>query len=534
MSFTDLGKITYKKNCKSISLPLVNIPQEISVHADFIAYREDEHIRIYDRKCDHNGGKLCLLDSVIKCPMHDWTFDARVGKYTNIEISKKELDYEIIGDNLVVNFNHDEPTLPGHKKLEITITYLSHACLLIETNEVSFITDPWIVGFAFASGWWPKSSPPKDWRKIVNSVDFIYISHNHPDHLNLFTLKYVREDMEYIVPDFESQSVSKMLIKNGFNNIFKAKFQNYYRYKNTELLLTIFKSGDFRDDSGLYFTYGNFSFLSTVDSNDLNFQKFPTDVTLFASSFAGGASGYPLCFETVNSTEKIKVLDRNRKAIKATVRQNIKRSGAKFFLPYAGFFTEGAQRDLEILQNNRKNTVEDFTDVGASTRLLNINEFDKYFFNGSKLFDYQNIQRDGLNLESPEVVMESVFYNCLFSESNIQSYFDNCSFQKELILYLTLTNDNFSKTYNSLIVDFRGPQVDVNFINFNWQKIKKDRSEKDIHNILHIKVRQDSFVWVIDNKMPWEDLSIGFQCRIDRVPDIYNVDFWHHFTNVYI
>ena len=65
-------------------------------------------------------------------------------------------------------------------------------------------------------------------------------------------------------------------------------------------------------------------------------------------------------------------------------------------------------------------------------------------------------------------------------------------------------------------------------------KIKKDRNEKDIHNILHIKVRQDSFVWVIDNKMPWEDLSIGFQCRIDRIPDIYNVDFWHYFTNVYI
>jgi hypothetical protein len=31
-----------------------------------------------------------------------------------------------------------------------------------------------------------------------------------------------------------------------------------------------------------------------------------------------------------------------------------------------------------------------------------------------------------------------------------------------------------------------------------------------------------------------EDLSIGFQCRIDRDPDIYNVIFWDHFTNVYI
>ena len=53
MNFTDLGKITYKKNCKSISLPLVDIPQDISMHTDFIAYWEDEYIRIYDRKCDH-------------------------------------------------------------------------------------------------------------------------------------------------------------------------------------------------------------------------------------------------------------------------------------------------------------------------------------------------------------------------------------------------------------------------------------------------------------------------------------------------
>jgi len=39
---------------------------------------------------------------------------------------------------------------------------------------------------------------------------------------------------------------------------------------------------------------------------------------------------------------------------------------------------------------------------------------------------------------------------------------------------------------------------------------------------------------VLKNNMPFEDMSIGFQCRIDRVPDFYNVAFWNHFTNVYI
>jgi CMP-N-acetylneuraminate monooxygenase len=39
---------------------------------------------------------------------------------------------------------------------------------------------------------------------------------------------------------------------------------------------------------------------------------------------------------------------------------------------------------------------------------------------------------------------------------------------------------------------------------------------------------------VVANGLPWEDLSIGFQCRVDRAPDVYNSDFWFHFTNVHI
>jgi CMP-N-acetylneuraminate monooxygenase len=38
----------------------------------------------------------------------------------------------------------------------------------------------------------------------------------------------------------------------------------------------------------------------------------------------------------------------------------------------------------------------------------------------------------------------------------------------------------------------------------------------------------------IYNKEPWEDLSIGFQCKIERNPNEYNTKFWYHFTNKYI
>ena len=52
-------------------------------------------------------------------------------------------------------------------------------------------------------------------------------------------------------------------------------------------------------------------------------------------------------------------------------------------------------------------------------------------------------------------------------------------------------------------------------------------------NTLHMKVRKESFISVIKNLLPWEDLSIGFQTRITRYPDVYNSDFWYYFTNIY-
>jgi hypothetical protein len=83
-------------------------------------------------------------------------------------------------------------------------------------------------------------------------------------------------------------------------------------------------------------------------------------------------------------------------------------------------------------------------------------------------------------------------------------------------------------------VNFSKDKPEVKFENFYWEKIKLENTSTMLNRKLHIKIRKDSFSWVINNKMPWEDLSIGFQCKIDRNPDIYNVDFWDHFTNNYI
>lgn len=342
--------------------------------------------------------------------------------------------------------------------------------------------------------------------------------------------------MEFIIPNFRNKSVEKILHRLGFKNLTKFDFDSYYRFKKSDLFFSILKSGDFRDDSGFYFTYGEFSCLSTVDANDLNFQRFPENVTLFASSFAGGASGYPLCFENIKQSKKEQIIDSNRKVQQVIVTQHLSKCGAKYFLPYAGFFSERAKRDEYILNNNIKNTLEDYESLlqNKDVKFLNIKNKDSFYFLGNEIIDSTVIPREkSLDLENPEDNLKRVFSNIVLGDDYVEDFFVKSGFQDNLKVFFELTNDGFDQTLKFFSVDFSKKSPIVDFSGFAWREIKTQKSSEYLRK-LRIKVRKDSFMWVLKNNIPFEELSIGFQCRIDRIPDIYNVDFWYHFTNKYI
>ena len=83
-------------------------------------------------------------------------------------------------------------------------------------------------------------------------------------------------------------------------------------------------------------------------------------------------------------------------------------------------------------------------------------------------------------------------------------------------------------------------KIQVNFQsnekpNLKFLKLSElDNLIKNYNQFLYIKFRKTEFLNVIYNSLPWEDLVIGFQCRILRKPNIYNSEFWYHFTNIYV
>ena len=95
-----------------------------------------------------------------------------------------------------------------------------------------------------------------------------------------------------------------------------------------------------------------------------------------------------------------------------------------------------------------------------------------------------------------------------------------------------MVNDNFKKKFLTFFVDFT--ESNKVKVKFNDIYPKNSRVYGENLKFLNLKIRSESFMHVIYNKLPWEDLTIGFQCKVLRIPNIYNVKFWDHFTNIYI
>tara|TARA_Y100000589_G_scaffold317364_1_gene343361 strand:- start:1191 stop:2864 length:1674 start_codon:yes stop_codon:yes gene_type:complete len=534
--------LTYHVISSLEEINIDEINQGISQNEHYLFYRDKELIKIYDRFCNHKFGRLFLKGNIAICPLHEWELDLKKEKYINASCTKEPL--LIINENELdspfIEIEHKKKkldTLSFSTKKNLTIRFINHACLHFAIdNEFSFATDPWIVGSAFCNGWWLTEDSPSDAFDILNNCDFIYISHNHPDHLHPKSLKYLRKNMPILTAGFTNESTVRLLKECGFNNITVMDLTSRFIHKDSEFSIAVLKSGDFREDSGILIEIGEFKGLLTVDSNLLNFGRLP-DIDLLASSFASGASGFPLCFQNYTQKEKELIIERNKKAVFSTNLKTLKLTNPKYFMPYAGFFTSKAERDRYINKYNKKNSVEDFSDncMKNNCQLLNNNENQVFKFYGKKL---KNKFKD-----NSSKYIDNSYYEYLTRESMkiskdeffkiVINYFSYAEFKDNLVLDLITTCDNFSKYFERLKFDFSSKKIEILDINISTS-ILEEKTLFEEKKYLQIKVRREELIDVIVNCKPWEDLSIGFQCRVYRNPNIYNSEFWFYFTNVHV
>lgn len=97
------------------------------------------------------------------------------------------------------------------------LTLINHASVLVETDNVGLLTDPWYEGSAFSNGWELITSTPKF---DVNRVTHVWISHEHPDHFSPRTLhalfSHIERPPTFLYKFTKDQRVVSFLRKSGF------------------------------------------------------------------------------------------------------------------------------------------------------------------------------------------------------------------------------------------------------------------------------------------------------------------------------
>ena len=100
----------------------------------------------------------------------------------------------------------------------MNLTYHNSATVLIQDADVKILCDPWLVSWEHYGSW--GIYPSYDFKaEEFDDVDFIYISHIHPDHFSIKTLTKLNKQIPVIIYNFPEKFLKNSIENLGFHVI---------------------------------------------------------------------------------------------------------------------------------------------------------------------------------------------------------------------------------------------------------------------------------------------------------------------------
>lgn len=495
-------------------------------------------------RCRHRAGRFACGDAPgpLTCPRHGWGLGPRSMHYLSASggLTHPQLAVRERADGRVDLSEHGGPRpweqdqRPPERleRGELTLTYLTHACVEVRYGAHRILTDPWLEGPAFTRGWWLAHRPPPDWPDRLARADVVYLSHDHSDHLHAPTLRRLASEIPevtVVVPDLPGRSCAALARRFGLRHMV-ALTPGTWLVLDVDTRLTLLADGSGRQDTALLVDHRGHLVLDTVDCPDPNGGLLPDHVDVLLAPFAGGASGYPLCWpDQYTETEIQRRLAVARPTLSARAVDLAMATSADVFVPFAGSFTEAHPSDADLQRRNRKNRAADVarsvTSATPATRAWMPTP-------GARLDVATAEPTEGGDPRVPASHRATEFarylppiaasrsFAPLGELDGVDHYRRWLGYEGDLVLHVRETDESYTRQERELFVDFERGEVGAG-----------PPRERPTCRRLAMTVRCVVFRHVLRHGLGWEEISIGFQARWSRDPDRYEWDFWDHVQN---
>ena len=439
------------------------------------------------------------------------------------------------------------------------LIYLSSASVIINHEKTNILCDPWLVDGEFYGSWFHYPSlnfKPEDF----NFVDYIYISHIHPDHLSIKTLSRIDKKIPVIILNYVDKFLKRNIERLGFNVIELEHNKrthlkdNLYinilaaHYCNPELCSKLMGCSNVEKIFGAT-SLDSMSVIDNgkevvVNTNDCPFEiaKFSADAIKeyyknidFLLVGYTGAGPYPQCFDMLTDQEKNDAAIKKKKQFFNQAESYVNLFQPKFFMPFAGRYTLGGK--LADLNDQRGvPDLEEAFDYFTVSSNINQKKHKCIILNAQNNFDISTEKATApyrkSNLREKINYIKNVLSTIKFDFENkphitleqINRLLPKC--------YERFENRRKKINYNSdkvILLKIIEDKILVISCNGSGYKIIPEVEKKDFKNFLFIELddRLLNLLLLGPKFAHWNNAEIGSHLRFYRYPDVFERAQYH-------
>jgi len=239
------------------------------------------------------------------------------------------------------------------------LTFLQSSSYILEHNGVKILNDPWLVDGEYYGSW---SHYPQFKFNPVNysDIDYIFISHIHPDHVSFKTLEQLDKSIPVLIHQFPTKFLKKNIENLGFKTI-EIEHNKRTKLKN-DLYINILAADNCDPElCGKFLGCGTaetkfkemyFDSICVVDNskevvvnvNDCPYELAQSTLSLILKQYKkidfllvgyAGAGPFPQCFE-IDNQSKIILAEKKKTQFLTQAEKFIQYFKPKYFMPFAG------------------------------------------------------------------------------------------------------------------------------------------------------------------------------------------------------